>query len=87
MEQGLRTLTNCSTEIILSCDIASGRYRAIIPTLIGDAEPRLQRLDGAAYISMLEREVWLLVHTDLANLARIKAVGGWLEGLFKPGAQ
>lgn len=60
--------------------IAAGIGRSLLPCPVGDAEPRLSRL-GAP---VLHRELWLLLHPDLAPLSRIRAVADWLESMFRP---
>jgi len=59
------------------CAISAGVGRSLLPRVIGDAEPKLKRVSGAAPI--LTRELWLLVHPEIRNLARIKAVIDWLS--------
>jgi len=55
---------------------AGGMGRALLPSSIGKADPRL-RCCGT---QMLRRDVWLLGHRDLMPLARLQAVKSWLEG-------
>ena len=67
------------TEAMLQA-VKAGLGKALLPTFIGDAEPRLARLDDRA--GRLLREVWLLVHPDLYGLGRITAVTEWIVGVF-----
>ena len=63
---------------------AVGAGRTLLPTLIGDRDPRLQRVDMLeVHAPLPQREIWLLVHNDLSGLARIHAVIDWLEALFR----
>ena len=60
--------------------IAAGLGRSLLPCLIGDADPRLVRDTGDWPVPDARREVWLLIHTDIAELARTAAVRQWVIG-------
>jgi len=66
------------TETILHC-IKSGLGKSLLPLTIGENEPELQRLDG--YPETVSRELWLMVHPDLRDLARVRAVMDWITGI------
>ena len=55
--------------------IKAGLGKSLLPRVIGEQVKGLSRLGG----SVLSREVWLLVHPDLRQLGRIRAVMDWLE--------
>jgi DNA-binding transcriptional LysR family regulator len=63
--------------------VAAGLGKTLLPCCIADRDPRLRRL--AAPAEPPQRELWLLVHTELRPLARIAAVAGWLAGLLPRG--
>lgn len=66
--------------------IAAGVGRSLLPCAVGDAAPGLARIGPP----VLERELWLLLHPDLAPLARIRAAVDWIEracrGVAAPGS-
>jgi len=64
--------------------IAAGLGRSILPVAAAQHDSRLVRLPGPP--PDLQREVWLLQHKDQAGLARMKAVGAWLEAAFAESA-
>jgi DNA-binding transcriptional LysR family regulator len=53
---------------------------AVLPCFIADAEPALQRLTPLA---LGERDIYLVVHPDLARIARIRAVMEFIIERFK----
>jgi len=60
--------------------IRAGLGRSLLPFCVGDREDGLSRLSGSAPVLM--RELWLLVHPDLRDLARIRVVIDWIERVF-----
>ena len=60
--------------------VRAGLGRTLLPTFIAEEDPRLERLSPEP--SVLDREVWLLVHPDLRPLPRISAVVDWLGEIF-----
>lgn len=60
--------------------IASGIGCGILPCFLADPEPGLQRLSGPQPI--LSREIWLLLHPDARQQARVAAVSDWLAECF-----
>ena len=48
-----------------------------LPTLLGDREPTLQRLQDP--LPEMDNELWVLTHPDLRYVARIKAVMGFVK--------
>lgn len=61
--------------------VEAGVGKTLLPSVVGDRLSELERLSGSAPV--LTRELWLLVHPELRQLPRIKAVIAWLEGLLK----
>ncbi len=51
---------------------AAGLGRAVLPCILGAADPRLRRLDGA--MPELSVDLWVASHSDLADVPRIRAV-------------
>jgi DNA-binding transcriptional LysR family regulator len=51
---------------------AAGQGRAILPCILGDADPRLVRIDGL--IPLTAVPIWVASHVDLAEVPRIRAV-------------
>lgn len=56
--------------------IAAG-HRGLLPRLVGDADPRLTRLDAGA--PPPSREIWLMVHPDRRDDPAVAAVVTWIE--------
>ncbi len=56
--------------------VAAGQGRSMLPRLVADRDARLRRLAAEAAMT---RELWLLVHSELAELPRIQAVADWIE--------
>jgi len=69
-------LLAADAETILAA-VRAGLGKSLLPCAVAEREPGLRRLGGAAPV--LSRELWLLVHADLRQLARIAAVVGWIE--------
>lgn len=51
--------------------VATGLGLAVLPCYLGDADPRLRKLEGP--LAGLETDLWLLTHPDLRRVARIRA--------------
>lgn len=59
---------------------AAGLGQAILPCILGDADPRLERRHGV--MPDMAVDIWVLSHSDLADVPRIRAVRRLLvEGL------
>jgi DNA-binding transcriptional LysR family regulator len=69
-------LTVNDSEVALHA-IKAGVGKSLLPRAIADREPGLTCLSGPT--ALLDRELWLLVHPELRNLARIRAVIDWLD--------
>jgi DNA-binding transcriptional LysR family regulator len=74
---GAPALTVNDSEVALHA-IRAGVGRSLLPRVIADGVAGLRRLSGIE----LSRELWLLVHPELRNLARIRAVIGWLDDVL-----
>lgn len=61
--------------------VLAGLGKTLLPTVIGEREPRLRRLETDARSPLPSREIWLLAHADQIDLGRIKAVIAWLENV------
>ena len=54
----------------------AGAGLALIPCMLGDAEPGLVRVPGAEPIALFD--VWILSHPGLRDMARLRAMRDWL---------
>ncbi len=77
-ETGISIIVNDS-ELALNA-VRAGLGRSLLPCRIADNVPGLSRLSGAKPV--LTREMWLIVHPDLKQLARVRAVMEWIERLM-----
>jgi DNA-binding transcriptional LysR family regulator len=59
--------------------VVAGLGRSLLPRLAADCDARLRRVSVGGREPVLTREVWLLVHAELARLARITAVADWID--------
>ncbi|MBL4907674.1 MAG: LysR family transcriptional regulator [Sneathiella sp.] len=62
--------------------VANNIGRSVLPCKVADPDKRLQRLDKKAESTPMQREVWLLFHSELKNSPRIAAVIRWLDHCF-----
>jgi DNA-binding transcriptional LysR family regulator len=60
--------------------VAAGLGHCLLPVIVGDADPRLQRI-AAKGTEPPVRPLWLLSHRDQAGLAAVKAVTAWINGI------
>ncbi|WP_271024396.1 LysR family transcriptional regulator [Rhizobium sp. RCAM05973] len=67
-------------ESLLQAAVA-GLGRALLPTILAEDADGLCRVDTGDK-SLPVRELWLLTHAELRQLARIRAVSGWLDKVF-----
>jgi DNA-binding transcriptional LysR family regulator len=59
--------------------VESGAGISVLPCLLGDAAPGAVRLGGGA--DGVRRELWLMVHRELKNVARIRVVLDFVAGI------
>ena len=71
-----RTVLRSNGLRVLRAAIGHGLAVGLLPCFMGDPDPALVRLSGAAPV--LQREVWLLVHPELRHSARVRAAIDWL---------
>lgn len=64
-------------ETLIQC-LRAGLGKSLLPRSVGDRLPSLKRLDPGP-VPPPARELWLLVHPELRELARVRAVVKWLE--------
>ena len=76
---GRRVVHRCNSTSALAEATRHGLGVALLPCYLGDADPRLRRLEGPRPEL---QEVWLLVHGDLRRTPRVGAVIEWLDELF-----
>jgi len=62
---------------------AAGLGLVLLPEFVAAVTPGL--VPVAIGPKPLERELWLLMRRDLANVPRVRAVADYLAGLFRPG--
>lgn len=60
--------------------VAGGIGRGILPCFLADPEPGVRRLSGPQ--PLLSREIWLLLHPDARQQARVAATADWLAECF-----
>jgi DNA-binding transcriptional LysR family regulator len=65
-------------EAVLEAVIA-GLGRSLLPCVVADGDPRLKRLGAKGRPAALDRELWLLAHSEMKTLGRIEAVLDWIE--------
>lgn len=63
-------------------EAVAGGHRAVLPCLLGDADPRLVRLGGVEPV--VRREVWCLVHAARRQDAAVVAALAWIEATLRP---
>jgi DNA-binding transcriptional LysR family regulator len=54
--------------------------KSLLPCIVADNEPELVRLSSA--VPVLSRELWVLIHPEHRDFARIRAVLDWLNRIF-----
>jgi len=68
----------------LACAAAAGLGQALLPCVVGDAEPRLRRLAGPE--GFFVQEVWLVFHRDLRRSPRLRPVVDFLAACLAEAA-
>ena len=65
-------------EAVLEAVIA-GLGRSLLPCVVADGDVRLRRLGARGRPPALNRELWLLAHSEMKTLGRIEAVSDWIK--------
>jgi DNA-binding transcriptional LysR family regulator len=60
---------------------AAGLGRTLLPSVVGDRDTRLQRVEERREYPV--REIWLLAHSDYLKFARIAATIAWVEEITR----
>ena len=66
-------------EAVLAC-VKAGLGKSLLPIVVGGKHPDLRCLDERVCLS---REIWLIVHPELRQLARIKTIMEWIKTVVK----
>lgn len=61
----------------LAWGVATGVGLGVLPCFVGDGDAALERIDATG--PMPTRELWLLIHHELASWPRIRAVVDWID--------
>jgi len=69
----------------LICAAVAGAGKILLPRLVAKEVPGL--VEVAGYSSLPSREIWLLVHPNIASTERIRIVVSWLEELLSQPCQ
>jgi DNA-binding transcriptional LysR family regulator len=77
----LRPQIRVNDWLVMRDAVAAGAGLAVLPCYLADRDPDLQRLGGL--LPDVSADQWLLVHQDLRNLPRIRAVMDQLIELFQ----
>lgn len=78
-KQPLATLRAHDSNTILAA-ICAKLGKSLLPIPIAEGFDNLTVISGEEPV--LERDLWLMIHPDLRDLARIRAVVDWLDALF-----
>jgi DNA-binding transcriptional LysR family regulator len=79
--EGARPALRVNNWLVLHQAVAAGAGIAVLPCYLGDADPTLRRL--GAPLPEVAADQWLLVHHDLRDLPRVRAVMDSLIRLFQ----
>jgi DNA-binding transcriptional LysR family regulator len=63
-------LMEVNTVPAMQCVVGTARCRGLLPCFVGDADARLQRLEGP--IAAAASSLWVLSHADLRRTARVR---------------
>lgn len=61
---------------------AAGLGRALLPKILAENADGLRRVETGDNNPPV-REMWLLMHAELRQLVRVRAVSDWLDGIFR----
>jgi len=76
---GPSTLRVHDAETALEATVA-GLGKTLLPTVVADIDTRLRNINVASSRAYPTREIWLLVHADQLEVARVAAVMEWVKG-------
>lgn len=79
--EGQRPAVRVNNWLVLQQAVAAGAGLAVLPCYLGDRDPVLQRLSTP--LKEVSADQWLLVHRDLRELPRVRAVMDSLIRLFQ----
>jgi len=79
--EGARPAVRVNNWLVLQQAVAAGAGIAVLPCYLGDADTALKRL--GAPLPEVTADQWLLVHRDLRDLPRVRAVMDSLVRLFQ----
>jgi DNA-binding transcriptional LysR family regulator len=79
--EGARPALRVNNWLVLQQAVAAGAGIALLPCYLGDADPALRRL--GAPLPEVTADQWLLVHRDLRDLPRVRAMMDSLVRLFQ----
>jgi DNA-binding transcriptional LysR family regulator len=79
--EGARPALRVNNWLVLQQAVAAGAGLAVLPCYLGDGDPALRRL--GAPLPEVVADQWLLVHRDLRDLPRVRAVMDSLVRLFQ----
>ncbi len=79
--QGARPAVRVNNWLVLQQAVAAGAGLAVLPCYLADTDPALARL--GAVLPEVSADQWLLVHRDLRELPRVRAVMDSLTRLFQ----
>ena len=78
---GARPAVRVNNWLVLQEAARAGAGLAVLPCYLGDADTGLQRMSGI--LPEVNADQWLLVHRDLRDLPRVRAVMDSLVRLFQ----
>ena len=78
---GARPAVRVNNWLVLHDAVRAGAGLAVLPCYLGDADPALRRIGPA--LEEVVADQWLLVHRDLRDLPRVRAVIDALVRLFQ----
>jgi DNA-binding transcriptional LysR family regulator len=84
MEDGARIRLRASGMRTLRGPVASGIGRGILACFVGDTHSELRRSTPGNPV--LSRDVWLLIHREARESARVAVVADWLVSPPTPGS-
>lgn len=82
---GDRVVLRCNSLTALTEAVALGIGHGLLPCYRADTDRRLVRVSGPKPV--VRRELWLLVHPDVRQTARVRAVIDWLDTLWREYAE